>query len=109
MCDRENNTSIPIMMGYNSKEGLIMLSDAQKHNKLPTFNEDFARFIPKSLNISENDVRCATLVKEMRSRYLNDQRISIETVDQFSDLLTDYHFAIGSHLAAELHAKYQER
>lgn len=87
------------MMGYNSKDGLIMLIDALKNNKFEQYEDDFAVFIPKSVNLPVDDVRCKVLANQMRDFYL----------DGFVDLLTDYHFTILSYLGAELHSRFQNR
>lgn len=97
------------MMGYNSKDGLIMLLDALKNDKFESFEEDFARFVPKSIDLSVDDDRCRVLANRMRKFYLNGAKLSEVTLDEFVDLLTDYHFTILSYLGAELHSRYQNR
>lgn len=97
------------MMGYNSKDGLIMLIDALKNNKFEQYEEDLTVFIPKSVNLPVDDERCKVLAKKMRDFYLNGGKLCEDTLDGFVDLLTDYHFTILSYLGAELHSKYQNR
>lgn len=101
--------NIPLMMGYNSMEGLLMLIDAQKNNKIEHFDEDLARFIPKSVNLAPQDERCNILAEQIRQFYLNGRKLNADTLDGFTNLLTDYHFTIHSYLAAELHARHQNR
>lgn len=101
--------NIPVMMGYNSKDGLIMLIDALKNDKFDAYEEDFARFIPKSVNLPVDDDRCRILANKMRTFYLNGAKLNEATLDEFVDLLTDYHFTILSYLGAELHSRYQNR
>lgn len=100
---------IPIMMGYTSKEGIVMLIDAVKNKKLEEIDGDLARLIPRSVNLTTNDERCTYLANRMRDFYFNGKKISMDTLDEFVDLNTDYHFAIFAYLAAELHARYQNR
>lgn len=110
--DVQTNPSIPIMMGYNSKEGLMMLPNAYKNERFKQLDQDLARMIPKSINVEntvKSDSNCTSIVNGMRKLYLNGEKLSDDKLDEFCDLLTDYHFAIGSYLAAELHAKYQKR
>lgn len=95
------------MMGYNSLEGLLMLIDAHKGNKIGRFDKDLARFIPKSVNLAPDDIRCNILADKIRQFYLNGLELNEDTLACFTNLLTDYHFTIHSYLAAELHSKYQ--
>lgn len=101
--------NIPIMMGYNSKDGLIMLLDALKSKKFDQFEGDLARMIPRSVDLAVDDDRCNILANRIRQFYLHGKALSQETLDDFVDLNTDYHFTIFAHLAAELHSKYQNR
>lgn len=100
---------IPIMMGYNSKDGLVMLPDALVGNKFERFDNDLARLIPRSVNLAPEDERCKLLATQMRQLYLNGNRICDDTLDGFVDLFTDYYFSLFTHLAAELFARYQNR
>lgn len=97
------------MMGYNSKEGIVMLIDAVKNKKLNEIENDLARLIPKSVNLATDDERCKHLANRIRDFYFKGKTVSLDTVDELVDLNTDYHFAILAHLTAELHARYQNR
>lgn len=104
-----DSLNIPIMMGYNSKDGLIMLIDILKNKKIDQLENDLARLIPRSVNLATDDERCKVLANRMRQFYMNGKQLSQETLDDLVDLMTDYHFTIFSYLGAELHAKYQNR
>lgn len=104
-----DSLSIPIMMGYNSKDGLVMLIDAVKNKKLDQFDNDLARLIPRTINLAVDDERCKQLANKMREFYFSGKKICHDTLDDLVDLFTDYHFTIFSYLAAELHARYQNR
>lgn len=97
------------MMGYNSKEGIVMLIDAVKNKKLNEIEHDLARLIPKSVNLAPDDERCKQLANRIRDFYFKGKTVSLDTVDELVDLNTDYHFAILANLSAELHARYQNR
>lgn len=84
-----------------------MLSDSYK--KLDTFDRDLARMIPRSVNIEPHDPKSLQIADEMRQLYFNGQKISMENLAGMGKLQTDYHFVIGTHLAAELHARNAER
>lgn len=104
-----DSISIPIIMGYNSKEGLLVLLAALRRNKLEEYETDLARLIPKSVNLPPDDKRCELVANKIRSFYLNDKKLCEETLNEFADLLTDHHFVICSYLAAEFHARHQSR
>lgn len=101
--------NIPMMMGYNSKDGLVMLVDAVMGDKLKRFDNDLARLIPKSVDLTPDDERCKLLANRMRQFYLNGNRICDDTLDGFVDLYTDYYFSLFTYLVAELQARYQNR
>lgn len=109
MRDSANSSNIPIMMGYNSKDGLVMFTDLYKTKKVEQVENDLARLIPKSLNLAVDDQRIKVVEQKMRDFYLNGRKIDQETYDEVTDLLTDYHFSIFFALGTELHAKYQRR
>lgn len=110
MRDAGNSSNIPILMGYNNKDGLFMFTDLCKTKKLEQIENDLARLIPKSLNVQFNDPeRCQIVAQKMRDFYLSGKSICDETFDGFVDMLTDYHFGIFCALAVELHAKHQRR
>lgn len=96
-------------MGYNSKEGIVMIIKNVKNKELDQIDNDLARLIPKSVNLASDDERCMYLAKRMKQFYFNGNKISNDTVEELVDLNTDYHFSIFSYLAAELHARYQNR
>lgn len=104
-----DNACIPVMMGYNSKDGLLMLIDALKSNKFKQYQEDLGLFIPKSVDLPVNDERYKVVANKMRDFYLNGGKLDKNTLNGFVDLLTDYHFTIFSYLGAELHSRYQNR
>lgn len=97
------------MMGYNSKEGIVMLIDAVKNKKLEEIDNDLARLIPRSVNLAPNDERCKHLANRIREFYFDGMKLSTDTMNEFVDLNTDYHFGILACFYAELHARYQNR
>lgn len=96
-------------MGYTSKEGIVMLIDAVKNKKLDDIENDLARLIPRSVDLSTDDERCRHLANRIREFYFKGKKVSHDTMNELVDLNTDYHFTILAYLAAELHARYQNR
>lgn len=107
MLSEPNATDIPMMIGYNCSEGIIMLPDVVK--KLLLYDRDLARMIPKSLNLAPDDPRCRTVADEMRRFYFNGNQVTKENLTEMVKLQTDYYFSLGSQMSAELHARHEER
>lgn len=84
-----------------------MLADAYK--KLDIYDKDLARMIPKSLNLKTDDPKCLEVANEMRQFYFQGKNVSKDNMSAMAKLQTDYHFALGCHLAAELHARHEEK
>lgn len=96
-----------MLIGYNSNEGLIILSDIVKNKRLKQFDDDFVRLIPSSLNVESNDPQRFQLIDEVRDFYLAGHALCEENLPQLEELLSDNHFGNGMHLTAQLYAKYQ--
>lgn len=101
----EHNGSIPIIMGYNSAEGLVMILNARR--KLELFDEDLARLVPRNLVEKPEAPEAPEAAEDIRQFYFNGQRLSMENLDNLVDLFGDYHFNMDLHHAAEIHAKSQ--
>lgn len=86
-----------------------MLIDAVKNKKLDDIENDLARLIPRSVDLSTDDERCRHLANRIREFYFKGKKVSHDTMNELVDLNTDYHFTILAYLAAELHARYQNR
>uniref|UniRef100_A0A8D8NKS9 Carboxylic ester hydrolase n=3 Tax=Culex pipiens TaxID=7175 RepID=A0A8D8NKS9_CULPI len=99
--------SIPVMMGVNNGEGIIMLLDAVK--KLDLYDNDMARLIPRSVNVNPATKASNDLGEEIKKFYFGDKPVCKETLPQLADLMSDYHFAIFANTCAELHARYQHQ
>lgn len=98
-----------MMMGYNSIDGLVILVDAVVGKKLELYDNDLARLIPKSVNLAPNDERCKLVANRLRQFYFGGSRICDGNLNRFADLYTDTYFSLFTYLAAELHARYQNR
>lgn len=101
--------NIPVMIGYNSEEGIITLADIYK--KLAVYDKDLAKMIPRSLNVPNESpgLESQKLAELIRKFYFDGQTISDKLLREMSKLQTDYHFAIGAHLYAEIHSRRQPK
>lgn len=102
-----NNDTHPVMMGYNSEEGLIFLIDIPKRQD--EYMNDKGRIVPPTLNITEPSVEFDNVAAEMRKFYFQDRPISMETAIPLTTLLGDYHFIMGIQRTAELHTRTQSK
>uniref|UniRef100_A0A182QBC1 Carboxylesterase type B domain-containing protein n=1 Tax=Anopheles farauti TaxID=69004 RepID=A0A182QBC1_9DIPT len=96
---------VPIVFGNNDREGCIMMMDAMK--KLDLYDNDMARMIPRTVNVSPESPASEQLGNEVKQFYCGSQGVTKDTVNQLADLMTDYHFGILANTCAELHARYQ--
>lgn len=103
MYKNENLGSIPIIMGYNSGEGLVMILNGRR--KLELFDKDLARLVPRNLVENPEAPEAQEAAEDIRQFYFNGQRLSMENLDNFVDLFSDYHFNIDLHYASEIIAK----
>ncbi|XP_053674681.1 uncharacterized protein LOC128724987 [Anopheles nili] len=97
--------AIPMIFGNNDREGTIMMMDAIK--KLDLYDNDMARMIPRTVNVSPKGPSCEQLASEVKQFYFGSEGVSKKTVNQMADLMTDYHFGILANTCAEMHARYQ--
>lgn len=105
---RRNALKIPTIIGYTSHEGMIMLSSYLR--KIDELENDFARLVPRSLNIlneNESSKAAQDFAQEIRNFYLDGEPLTKENSTDLIHLISDYHFTIISQMSAEIHAKYQ--
>lgn len=96
----------PVMIGYTSNEGIIMLLDAVR--KLAEYDQDFARLIPTTLNVNPGTKEMEEAVKAVRNYFFGSKAVNKETLKELGDLMSDYNFTLGIHWTAELMAKMEQ-
>lgn len=101
----KNKLDIPVMMGYNSNEGIVMLDNARR--KLDEYDKDLARLIPRAIHVDIDGADGRLISERIRNFYFKGQTVSKKTLAELSEVLGDYNFGIGAYEAAEFHAKYQ--
>lgn len=77
--------------------------------KVDIINKDLARLIPRSINVHPNDPKCLELADEIRKNYFKNKEINNDMLPELNNLNTDYHFGIGSQIAAEIHSRKQHK
>ncbi|XP_017968989.1 esterase B1 isoform X3 [Drosophila navojoa] len=105
MYDAHNfNSEVPYMTGYNTHEAMLFIRRLRKNPQLLNIIEnDFGRLVPHDLNVSHAHDR---VTREIRSFYLGNKHVGLESVDEMIALLTDLMFLQGIRRTARNHAKY---
>lgn len=102
MHEKERLGGMPLLMGYNSGEGIAMIVPAKR--KLELYNEDLARMVPRNLVVKAEAPEAIQAAEDMRQFYFNGQDV---TVENLVDIFTDFYFNIDAQHAAEIHANCQ--
>ncbi|XP_017002254.2 esterase B1 [Drosophila takahashii] len=96
---------MPVIMGYNSAEGLAMVVKAKQ--KIEAYEDDLARMVPRNLVLDPQAAEAQEAASDIRAFYFNGQALTMENLDNLVDLFSDYHFSMDLQLAAEIHASCQ--
>ncbi|XP_016950192.1 juvenile hormone esterase isoform X2 [Drosophila biarmipes] len=98
------NSDVAYMTGYNTHEAMLFIRRLRKNPQLLNIIEnDFGRLVPQDLNVSQSHDR---VTREIRTFYLGNKHVGIESVDEMIALLTDLMFLQGIRKTARNHAKY---
>jgi acetylcholinesterase len=96
-----------IIVGLNDGDGMTMVNSFRR-KQLSSFNSDYVRLIPLSLNIDPNSDEAKSLGKKIKEFYFQDKPIDQTTLSQFITFMTDFHFTIPHTITYELHSMYQK-
>ncbi|XP_068084601.1 esterase B1 isoform X2 [Anabrus simplex] len=98
-------TNVPFITGTTSHEGILELEGILRNpSLLNEIDNDFERHVPEELNLtSEKEKELACKIKEF---YLGDNSLTMENLDKYVHLHTDYVFAYGVNKGLKLHAKH---
>lgn len=107
--NQAHSINIPMMVGYNSIEGLVGLIDCHKNKKYQLINKDLARYIPKTIDLSSNDPKCVKFADEIRKFYFSGRNVSDQTKVELTNLLGDYHFNMEPQFLAEAYSRRQHK
>uniref|UniRef100_A0A182K2F0 Carboxylesterase type B domain-containing protein n=1 Tax=Anopheles christyi TaxID=43041 RepID=A0A182K2F0_9DIPT len=98
---------IPLLLGYNSREGGSFLTHIVKYPE--RYREDMERIIPRTLNVKHGTPEARELARRIESFYFGSEGYSPRKVNECADLMSDFSFAILMRATAEMHARYQHR
>ncbi|EDV55476.1 esterase B1 [Drosophila erecta] len=96
---------MPLIMGYNSAEGLAMVVKAKQ--KLEAYENDLARMVPRNLVLDAQAPEAQEAASDIRAFFFNGHALTMENLDNLVDLFSDYHFVMDMQHAAEIYASCQ--
>ncbi|XP_049866213.1 esterase FE4-like [Pectinophora gossypiella] len=90
-----NLQKIPMMTGYNSDEGIVLLPDGLK--KLDFFNKNTKYFVPRELASRISEEEMVKLGERIKKLYVGDKDFTEETPRDLAALMSDLHFIYPAH------------
>lgn len=96
---KTDNLNIPIMIGYNSHEGIIVVQNIVK--KLKEYENDLQKTIPLSINLTINSSSSIKLGEEIKKFYYRNKVNGELTASILGDIITDTQFVNGVKISLE--------
>ncbi|XP_055532251.1 esterase B1-like [Wyeomyia smithii] len=97
---------IPIILGYNEHDGMMVLIDAIKN--LNSYNLEPERFVPRILDVDCYTPEGRQLGNYIKQFYFKDKNVSRDTLLPLINLFTDK-YLLAYRITAILWAKYQTK
>ncbi|XP_053663732.1 esterase B1-like [Anopheles marshallii] len=97
---------VPVLCGYNDKEGMLELVDMIKH--LAVYNSRPEKFVCKSFAVDYFSPAARALGEELKQHYFGQAAISRSNLNQLVDLLTD-RFLVGYYVLCKLWCEHQTK
>lgn len=104
---KRQKINIPVIFGLNNGDGMTMGS-YYSNNRFPSFDKDYMRMVPLSLNVDPSTDEATKVAKEIKEFYFGDKPIDKQTILQFVQFMTDSNFAVPMLMSNELHARYYQ-
>lgn len=101
-----NILKLPMLLGYNNKEGLlipVLLKNAEFINKNPHI------FVPREIVNIVTEQRVIEFGQRIKKFYFGEKEFGKETVASFLDLMTDLHFVYSTHRFAHIYSSIHEQ
>lgn len=93
---------IPLMIGYNSGEGLIIVNDHV--TKLDVYNSEPSFYIQREVADRLTDEELVQYGQRVKKFYVGNRNITKEDLDVIRDIQTDIHFAFNTQRFAHLYS-----
>uniref|UniRef100_A0A0K8TUN9 Carboxylic ester hydrolase n=1 Tax=Epiphyas postvittana TaxID=65032 RepID=A0A0K8TUN9_EPIPO len=98
---------VPLMIGYNSAEGIIMLED--KLQKLDFYNKNSSYHVPREIAVKVTQEKMNEYGESIRKFYVGDKNFTRDDAQQITAMLSDMHFVYSTQRFAYLYAKYNKK
>lgn len=92
---------VPLMIGYNSHEGLLTLPDTLK--KAARYNKHPSHLVPRDLVSRISESKSEEYGERIKQFYVGDKGYSNETAEGTVDMLTDRYFSYNIHRLAHFY------
>ncbi|XP_063839324.1 carboxylic ester hydrolase-like [Ostrinia nubilalis] len=97
---------VPLMIGYVSHEGLLMLADRLR--KADLYNKESHYLVPRDIATKLSDEKRKEFGERILRFYTGDKGISSETAEAIVDMQTDLNFAYNTHRFAHYYSATNE-
>ncbi|CAH2233124.1 jg13988 [Pararge aegeria aegeria] len=97
---------VPLMLGYNSGEGLIVLKDHL--TKLDVYNKEPSYYVPREIKGRVSKDQLKEFGDRIKEFYFGRRNITKDDLNTIVDMQTDMHFSYNTHRFAHLYAKLRE-
>ncbi|KAJ9581582.1 hypothetical protein L9F63_023241, partial [Diploptera punctata] len=92
---------LPLIMGYTSEEGIIILRDAIEYPEwYESLNDKFHILISRLMDI-EDEAKAVEIANKIKNFYFGDKRISKETYKEYAGFFSDFWFLSQIYKVAE--------
>lgn len=76
-----NYNKVPLMLGYNSREGMLFDFVEKVYPKLERFPKDLEVFVPYSLGAPKGSNLSTRIAAEIKKYYFNNEVLSEKNID----------------------------
>ncbi|KAL0840751.1 hypothetical protein ABMA28_015935 [Loxostege sticticalis] len=97
---------VPLMIGYMSHEGLLMLNDRLK--KADVYNNNSHYLVPRDIAAKISEAKRKEFGERILRFYTGDKGMSAETAEGVVDMQTDINFAYNTHRFANFYSATNE-
>ncbi|XP_035428784.2 juvenile hormone esterase isoform X1 [Spodoptera frugiperda] len=97
-------SKVPMITGYNSAEGLMMLNDHLK--KMKTLNEQPSYFVPRDIATKVSKETLDELGQRIKNFYFGNKDMTTEDCQAIVDLHTDINFTYQIHRFMHFYQKF---
>ncbi|XP_075213621.1 acetylcholinesterase-like [Lycorma delicatula] len=93
LLERGEFAHVPAIIGINSKEGILSLTDAFKTKK--DYGDYYGNFIPEELHLVNGSEKYNELADEIKAFFFYNKPVDVNNLDAFTNVCGDIAFVIG--------------